>query len=102
MTDPATPSFAREYPETPEIAALVVAFARGDYALVRANAPRLAASTADPRVKQAALELFERTRPDPLAVALLALTAALVMALGGWWMAYGKAPPQPPAVVVPR
>jgi hypothetical protein len=96
------PSFARDYPRAPELDSLVDAFARGDYARVREAAPRLAASSTDDRVRAAARELHERTRPDPLAVALLAITAALLVALGGYWMVYGKAPVAPPVSASPR
>jgi hypothetical protein len=92
MPDARIPSFAREFPKAPELDALVDAFARGNYAEVRARAPRLAESSDDDRVRRAARRLVEHTRPDPLAVAILALTAALLLGLGGFWMIYGKAP----------
>jgi hypothetical protein len=95
---PRVPSFARAFPRLPELDALVEAFARGDYATVRANAPRLAESTSEEPVRAAARTLLARTRPDPLAVALLALGAVLLVALGGYWMAYGKAPAALPAM----
>jgi hypothetical protein len=96
VADARIPSFARDYPRAAELDALVEAFARGDYARVRREAPQLATSSTDARVRTAARELHTRTRPDPLAVVLLALTAALLVALGGFWMVHGKAPPARP------
>jgi hypothetical protein len=86
------PSFARAFPRSPELDALVEAFARGDYARVRSGAPDLERSSADPAVQQAARTLVERTRPDPLAVALLAIAALLLTVLTVWAVAHGKAP----------
>jgi hypothetical protein len=90
------PSFANDFPRTPEVDALVDAFARGNYARVRAEAPRLERATDDTHVKRAARILVERTGPDPLAAGLLALTAVLLLVLAGYWMAHGKPPPPEP------
>ena len=81
---PSRPSFSRAFPRTPDLDALVEAFARGDYAAVRARAPGLGRSTDDPAVRQAARTLVERTRPEPAAVALLAIAALLLAVLGVW------------------
>ena len=43
------PSFARDFPNDPELAVLVAAFAAGDYATVRIGAPELASKTDDER-----------------------------------------------------
>ncbi len=93
------PLFAQDFPHTPELDALVETFARGDYADVRERASTLAASTDDVHVRASALMLIDRTRPEPLAVALLGLAAALLVALGGYWMAYGR--PVTPSVTAP-
>ncbi|MCL2447695.1 MAG: hypothetical protein FWD17_01975 [Polyangiaceae bacterium] len=85
------PKFARAYPRDPELDALVEAFARGDYGTVRSRAPRLAESASDGPIRLAARALLARTRPDPLAVVFLALSAALLLALGSYWMANGRA-----------
>jgi hypothetical protein len=91
------PSFARSFPPHPALDALVAAFARGDYAEVRAHAPRLIESAETPEVRQGARTLLERTKPDPLAVRLLWLAAALLVTLAAYWIANGKAPaPAPP------
>jgi hypothetical protein len=91
--EPRRPTFATEFPHVAELDALVDAFVRGDYATVRAQAPKLAASTQDAAVRDAARTLVDRTKPDRLAVALVALTGVLLVAIAGYWIAHGKAPP---------
>ncbi len=83
------PSFAAEFPRDPELDALVEAFARGDYRRVRSRAPQLQRSSDNEAIKKAARTLLERTRPDPLALALLGLAALLVLALAAWWIVHG-------------
>ena len=78
------PPFARQYPSTPELDRLLEAFEHGDYATVRAEAPKLAAAAADPRVAAAARDLAKRTLPDPLALYLMALTLGLLVFLSAW------------------
>jgi hypothetical protein len=85
--DERRPSFARQFPPDAALDELVLAFARGDYARVRSEAPRLVAQTSDPRVAAAARELSQRIAPDPLALLLIALTAALLVFLSAWaWL----------------
>jgi hypothetical protein len=98
------PSFATEFPASPELDALVDAFARGDYARVRAEGPKLETSSADEAVRRAAKTLVERTQPDPLAVKLLLLTGVLLVVLAGWWIVHGKssAGATPPTTPVER
>jgi hypothetical protein len=86
------PSFASAFPVSPELDTLVEAFARGDYARVRAEAPKLEIASEEQAVRAAARTLVERTAPDPLAVKLLLLTGALLVLLTGWWIVHGKAP----------
>jgi hypothetical protein len=86
------PSFAREFPRSPELDALVQSFARGDYAAVRAGAPKLERSSSDPTIQQAARTLVERTRPDPLAVTLLVIAVTLLVVMAWWAVGHGKAP----------
>jgi hypothetical protein len=88
------PAFARDFPHDPRLDALVGAFSRGDYRRVRADAAALAHETKDEAVRRAAEELIDRTRPDPLAVALLGLAAVLLAILTAWAIAHGKAPPR--------
>ena len=86
------PSFARDFPRTTALDELVEAFARGDYARVRAEGPKLAASALEESVRTAALRLVARTAPDPLAVWLLVLTGALLVALSAaLWLLSGVA-----------
>ncbi|HEV3190446.1 MAG TPA: hypothetical protein VGY54_08110 [Polyangiaceae bacterium] len=97
MTNTPRPSFAVDFPRSPELDALLDAFERGDYRRVRSEGPMLERSAADESIKRAARTLVERTQPDPLAVALLALAALLLVALGGWWITHSK----PPALAAP-
>ena len=89
----ARPSFARDFPRTDAIDALVHAFACGNYALVRREAPKVIHSEQADDVRSAARTLLERTKPDPLAVRLLWIAAALLVALTAYWVVNGKAPP---------
>jgi hypothetical protein len=73
------PFFARAYPRSPELEPLIVAFDRGNYALVRTDARALADKTSDARVKAAAEDLLRRTRPDSLSTALVLLALGLLV-----------------------
>jgi hypothetical protein len=87
--DPKTwgyPTFAKDFPANEELARLVDAFARGDYATVRADAPKLKSD--DEAVMAAAKLLVERTAPDPMAKYLFILAAALLAFLSLWWMGH--------------
>ena len=95
------PSFAVDFPASPELDALVDAFVRGDYAHVRAEAPKLEAASKDRPVRDAARMLADRTRPDPLAVRLLVLTGLLLLVLTGWWVVHGKSPQAAPRTTTP-
>lgn len=86
------PSFASAFPASPELDALVDAFARGDYARVRAEAPKLEKTSDDEAIRAAARALVERTEPDPLAVRMLVAAGVLLVLLAGWWIVHGKAP----------
>jgi len=86
------PAFARDFPRSPALDALVEAFARGDYASVRSGAPGVEQSSEDEAVKRAARTLVERTQPDPLAVALLGVAALLFLVFAVWAITHGKAP----------
>lgn len=90
MSDPSwgMPAFAKSFPADPALAALVEAFARGDYRTVRDEAPRLAATTTDADVKRAALLLRERIEPDPTARLLFLLAIVLLAFLAIWWVTH--------------
>jgi hypothetical protein len=89
----ARPRFVRDFPRNDAIDVLVDAFARGNYALVRSEAPKVIHSDEAENVRNAARTLLERTKPDPLAVRLLWIAAALLVALTAYWTVNGKAPP---------
>ena len=89
------PLFTEGFPPDPKLDALVEAFARGDFARVRREAPRLAGDAPDEEVRKAARVLVDRTAPAQGIVGLLALAAVLLVVLAGWWIAHGKAPPGP-------
>lgn len=84
----ATPAFTRDFPDDPALAAIVDAFERGDYAFVRAEAPRLAAATKDDAIRAAALDLRRRIDPDPLATYLLLIAAALLAFLAFYYFGH--------------
>jgi hypothetical protein len=88
------PSFARDFPRDPELDALVEAFAKGNYARVREEAPKLAKKAESEEVRRAAKVLRERLEPDPLAKSLLLLTAALLVAISSWYIL--RPPPRTP------
>jgi hypothetical protein len=73
-----------EFPEDPELELLIAAFESGNFAQVRAEAPKLAASTPSEAVRRAALELRRRTEPDPLLVGMLGLCILLFVFLATW------------------
>jgi hypothetical protein len=91
------PLFARDFPAVPELDALVEAFARGDYARVRSEGPKLAASAQGEEVRRAAQILVSRTAPDPLAVWLLVLAGGLLIVLSVYWIDHGKPPGSAPS-----
>ncbi|MFO0660696.1 MAG: hypothetical protein U0165_12820 [Polyangiaceae bacterium] len=91
MTEPETrdgvriPPFAQKFPRDPALDKLVSAFANGDFATVREQAPELAKSASDPEVARAALDLRRRLDPDPLAVWMLSGTGLLLLFLIAWF-----------------
>jgi len=78
------PLFVLGFPEDPELDRLVHAFEAGNYAFVREHAPKLAARTSSPRVRDAARELARRIEPDPLIKVLLALSVVLFLVIAFW------------------
>jgi hypothetical protein len=91
---PSRPPFAASYPNDPALDELVRAFEAGNYARVREEAPKLAASTDDAAVRASALDLRSRIFADPIAKALLVFTGLLLVALTLWWVAHAHTPPQ--------
>ncbi|AUX48060.1 hypothetical protein SOCE26_095870 [Sorangium cellulosum] len=84
---------APELPRDPELERLLQAFERGDYALVRADAGRLAKEAERAEVRRAARELLRRIEPDPLAVKLLLGAIALLVFLSFWYWSHSHAAP---------
>lgn len=78
------PIFVLGFPHDPELDRLVRAFELGNYAYVRAQAPKLAAQGSTSEIRAAASELARRIEPDPLIKVLLALSVALLIALAFW------------------
>ena len=78
------PRFLLDFPEDPELEALIAAFEAGNFARVRREAPELAKRSTHEAVRQAALELRRRTDPDPLLIVLLLLCLGLFGFLVIW------------------
>ena len=76
--------FTEGFPDDRELGALVCAFEQGRYDVVRKEAPKLAQSTSNPEVANAANVLRSRLDADPLAVRLLAFTFILLAVLTAW------------------
>jgi hypothetical protein len=97
------PAFARGFPRTPELDAVVAAFAAGNYARVRSEASRLASASSDEAVKSSLRVLVQRTEPDPLAKVLVFLTALLLVVLSGFWIVRSggehTSSPLPPPII---
>ena len=80
--------FLESLPDDPELRALGDAFEAGNYARVRAEAPRLVERSEREDVRLAARDLLARIEPDPLVKYLLVL--ALLLLLGVTAFAYGS------------
>lgn len=111
MSDPSSwgqPAFAKDFPKHDELERLVAAFARGDYATVRTDAPKLAASAEDEAVKAAARTLRERIEPDPTSKLLFAFAFLLLAFLSAWWVMHdgpegnGAPPAKVPPIPAPK
>lgn len=75
------PYFLTQFPEDPELDKLCSAFEAGDYSFVRQHAEKVARETGDDEVRRAALELFERIKPDPLVKYMLLVSIGLLLFL---------------------
>lgn len=80
------PRFAEDFPDDPELAKLVQAFARGNYLAVREGVPALKDKSED--VQKAAKKLLRATQPDPTAKLLFAMTGLLLLFLALWWITH--------------
>ena len=83
------PRFLLQFPDDPELQRLARAFEAGNYQAVRDGASKLAESTADPIVREAARELRRRIDPDPLMKYLL-WVAVLLFVLVVWYTYQGQ------------
>ena len=88
-----------------DLRALEEAFEAGNYRKVRQDAERIASSDASAEVKASARALKERTEPSRAQLALLAITAVLVVVLSGYEIfEHGRNAPRPgpPKPVIER
>lgn len=92
------PAFAKDFPEDPRLDRLVVLFEQGNYAQVRKDARELIRAVKDAEIRAAAEQILKRLEPDPLALYLLGLAAALLVVLAGWYWSHPRevAPSPPP------
>jgi hypothetical protein len=90
--DDSRPTFARAMPHDPVIEWLLAAYTAGDFARVRRDAARVIAGDGDAKVKDAARVIAQRTSADPMAVALVVITAVLLVALSVWWVLHDGPP----------
>jgi len=79
------PRFARNYPKTPEIAALLDAFAGGNYGYVRKRARELS-SHDDEATRAAAGDLARRISADPTSIYVWLLGVGLLVFLYAYYL----------------
>lgn len=91
------PAFAKDFPRDPELDRVLALFEQGNYAAVRVAAAELVARSKDDRIRAAAKQILDRLKPDPLALYLVGIAAALLVILAGWyWTHPHEAPPASP------
>lgn len=96
------PNFAKDYPDDPELLALVDDFEAGNYRAVREGTAKLIAdSDKNEELRAAARDLRTRTEPHRAQVWLLVLTAALVLALSAYEIARHAQRPTSPVLQAP-
>jgi hypothetical protein len=79
--------FRETLPDDAALRELAEAFEAGNYARVRAEAPKLAKSSEREDVRAAAADLARRIEPDPLVKYLFVLAVLLLLAIAAF--AYG-------------
>ncbi len=103
MSAPRVPPFASAYPEDAELGRLVALFEAGDYLRAREGALALA-KDAEPALRDAALDLAARTKPEPSAALFFVFAAFLLLSLAGYWTLHDgpdpHAPKEKPAVEI--
>ena len=77
-------AFLLDFPEDAELEIVIRAFEVGNYRRVHQLAPELSERHADPQVRAAAAELFQRIQPDPLVKFLYGVAVALFVAVVAW------------------
>lgn len=96
---PDRPKFAKDYPK--ELDELIAAFEAGNYALVRAEAGKIAAGDGSAALKRAARDLASRTGPDRVQLVLIGIAFALLAGLSAYWLTHQEAPKTPAKNAVP-
>lgn len=82
------PAFAQKYPRDAELDALLDAFDRGNYALVREGTQKIISTSKDPAVRRAAEDLLRRLDPDPLARYMLLAACLLLVFFSLWYFTH--------------
>jgi hypothetical protein len=97
------PAFARDFPSDPALDRILALFDQGNYAQVRKEVQALPKSVSA-EVRAAAQEIAKRLEPDPLALYLVAIAAALLAVLAGWYWTHPheEAPPPPLVPTAPE
>ena len=98
MKDWGRPRFADDFPDDPDLAALVDRFAEGNYRAVRDGVPALKDKPDD--VMRAARRLLAATEPDPTAKLLFAMTGLLLVFLAAYWILHDRPKETPPRPAV--
>jgi hypothetical protein len=80
------PPFARDYPKTAEIDALLALFEKGDYGGLRTEAKKLEQHESD-AVRAAARDLVSRTEPDPAMRWVFIAILVMILAVSAYWLA---------------
>jgi hypothetical protein len=77
-------AFLDDFPDSPELLPLIMAFQSGRYAELRKLEAELRARSTDPEVLTHARELVERTETDPTATKLLLLAVGFFLFILFW------------------
>lgn len=91
------PAFAKDFPRDPELDRVLALFEQGNYAAVRTAAADLIARTKDDEIRAAAKQILDRLKPDPLALYLVGIAAALLVILAGWYWTHPHEALPPPS-----
>lgn len=78
------PAFVLGFPEDPGLERLIQLFELGDYRTLNKEAQGVSDATDEDAVRNAIAELLRRTQPDPIVIALLAVSAFCFIFLVAW------------------